>query len=95
MKVARLHEYGGPDVLIYEDVSTPEPSAGQVLIKVEAASVNYADVVRRNNDRTPFPRSFLSLRAAKSRALRRVPINHGGLYDDVQRTDRETTNPRR
>ncbi|MCF2525325.1 NADPH:quinone oxidoreductase family protein [Bradyrhizobium sp. G127] len=55
MKVAQLHEYGGPDVLIYEDVPKPTPAAGEVLIKVESASVNFADVVRRNNDPYPFP----------------------------------------
>lgn len=55
MKVARLHEYGGPDVLVYEDAPTPAPASGEVLIKVESASVNFADVVRRNNDPYPFP----------------------------------------
>ena len=55
MKVAQLHQYGGPDVLLYEDAPKPAPSAGEVLIKVESASVNFADVVRRNNDPYPFP----------------------------------------
>ncbi|KYG23525.1 hypothetical protein SE92_27520 [Bradyrhizobium sp. AT1] len=55
MKVAQLHQYGGPDVLLYEDALKPAPSAGEVLIKVESASVNFADVVRRNNDPYPFP----------------------------------------
>jgi NADPH2:quinone reductase len=55
MKAARIHSYGGPDVLVYEDVPTPSPGPGEVLIKVESASVNFADVVRRNNDPYPFP----------------------------------------
>lgn len=55
MKVARLHEYGGPEVLVYEDAPKPEAGTGEVLIRVESASVNFADVVRRNNDAYPFP----------------------------------------
>jgi len=55
MKVVQLHQYGGPDVLVYEDAPKPAPAAGEVLIKVESASVNFADVVRRNNDPYPFP----------------------------------------
>jgi NADPH2:quinone reductase len=55
MKVAQLHKYGGPEVLVYEDAPDPKAAAGEVLIKVESASVNFADVVRRNNDPYPFP----------------------------------------
>lgn len=55
MKVVQLHQYGGPDVLVYEDAPKPAPAAGEVLIKVESASVNFADVVRRNNDPYPSP----------------------------------------
>lgn len=58
MKVAQLHEYGGPDVLVYEDAPKPKPAAGEVLIKVESASVNFADVVRRNNDPYPYSSSL-------------------------------------
>lgn len=43
MKATRVHKPGGPEVLRLEDVETPEPGAGQVLIKVEAAGINYAD----------------------------------------------------
>ena len=48
MKAIRVHKPGGPEVLRLEDVETPEPGAGQVSIKAEAAGVNYADTgVRR------------------------------------------------
>ncbi len=43
MKAMRVHEPDGPEVLPFEDVEKPEPGVGQVLIKVEAAGVNYAD----------------------------------------------------
>src|SRR5579872_7220014 len=40
MKAIRLHEYGGPEQLHFEDAPSPEPAAGQVLVRVHAASVN-------------------------------------------------------
>jgi NADPH:quinone reductase-like Zn-dependent oxidoreductase len=45
MKAIRIHEFGqSEDVLKYDDVPVPEPKAGEVLIKVEAASLNRADL---------------------------------------------------
>jgi NADPH2:quinone reductase len=45
MKAIRIHEFGqSEDVLKYEDIPVPEPKAGEVLIKVEAASLNRADL---------------------------------------------------
>ncbi len=43
MKAVRIHEYGGPEVLRYEDAPRPEPAAGDVLVKVHAAGVNPVD----------------------------------------------------
>lgn len=43
MKAVRLHEYGGPEVLKYEDAPRPEPAAGEVLVRVHAAGVNPVD----------------------------------------------------
>ena len=40
MKAIRVHEFGGPDVLKLEEVATPRPSAGQVLVRIHAAGVN-------------------------------------------------------
>ncbi len=37
MKAVRIHKYGGPEVLVYEDVPVPEVKAGEVLIRVHAA----------------------------------------------------------
>jgi NADPH2:quinone reductase len=50
MKAVRIHEYGGPEVLIYEDVPVPEPGPTQVLVRLAAASVNRVDAAVREND---------------------------------------------
>jgi NADPH:quinone reductase-like Zn-dependent oxidoreductase len=47
MKAIRFHEYGGPEVLDYEDVPRPDPQPGEVLIQVRAASVNPFDLAVR------------------------------------------------
>jgi NADPH:quinone reductase-like Zn-dependent oxidoreductase len=43
MKAAVMHEFGDFDVLKYEDITTPEPKSGHVLVKVLAAGVNRLD----------------------------------------------------
>jgi NADPH:quinone reductase-like Zn-dependent oxidoreductase len=47
MKAIVVHEYGGPEVLKYEDAPRPEPKANEVLIRVKAASINPVDVAIR------------------------------------------------
>ena len=47
MKAIRVQSPGGPEALRYEDVPQPSPAAAQVLVKVEAAGVNYIDVYQR------------------------------------------------
>ena len=58
MKAVRYHETGEADVLRWEDAPDPAVGPGDVLIKVEAAGVNYADVMRRSGRyhfKTDFP----------------------------------------
>ena len=50
MKAVRIHEFGGLDVLNWEDAPDPEPRPHQVLIKVDSAGVNYADLMRRGGN---------------------------------------------
>jgi NADPH:quinone reductase-like Zn-dependent oxidoreductase len=47
MKAIVVHEYGGPDVLKFEDYPDPVPNRGEVLVRVAAASVNPIDYKRR------------------------------------------------
>jgi len=56
MKAVRFYEHGGPEVLRYEEVETPKPKSGEVLIKVEAMGVNYTDIrLRRNYNHLQIP----------------------------------------
>src|SRR5438132_1484578 len=47
MKAVRIHAYGGPDVLAYEDAPVPTPAEGEVLVRVHATSVNPFDCAQR------------------------------------------------
>ena len=47
MKAIVVHEYGGPEVLKYEEYPDPVPGRGEVLVRVAAASVNPIDYKRR------------------------------------------------
>jgi NADPH:quinone reductase-like Zn-dependent oxidoreductase len=47
MKAVVVHEYGGPEVLKFEEYPDPVPGPGEVLVRVAAASVNPVDYKRR------------------------------------------------
>ena len=47
-KAIRIHTYGGPEVMQWEDVPTPEPSPSEALVRHEAIGLNYIDVYFRN-----------------------------------------------
>jgi NADPH:quinone reductase-like Zn-dependent oxidoreductase len=56
MKAMRFHEYGGPDVLRYEDVEQPTPGVGEVRLRVAATSFNGVDAgIRGGYLQGPFP----------------------------------------
>jgi len=54
MKAIVVHQYGGPEVLKFEDYPDPVPGPGEVLIRVAAASVNPIDYKRRAGLTTDF-----------------------------------------
>jgi len=53
-----VRTYGGPEVLKLEEVPTPRPEAGEVLIRIAAAGVAFGDTLRRQGmagaSRPPF-----------------------------------------
>src|ERR1700691_192189 len=47
-KAIRIHANGGPEVMVWEDVPTPDPGPGEALIKQEAVGLNFIDVYYRS-----------------------------------------------
>jgi NADPH:quinone reductase-like Zn-dependent oxidoreductase len=57
VKAVRIHEDGGPDVLVLEDVPDPVPAAGEVLIRLHASALNHLDIwIRKGLPSVPKPR---------------------------------------
>lgn len=48
MRAIRVHEFGGPEVLLEQDCARPQPAEGQVVVRVEAAGVNPVDTYIRS-----------------------------------------------
>jgi len=48
MRAVRVHAPGGPEALKFEDVPEPTPKAGEAIVKVDAAGLNYIDVYQRS-----------------------------------------------
>ena len=47
MKAIQIHKHGGPEVLEVHDGPTPSPGPGQVLVRLEAAGLNFIDTYQR------------------------------------------------
>jgi NADPH:quinone reductase-like Zn-dependent oxidoreductase len=57
VKAVRIHEDGGPDVLVLEDAPDPEPGPGEVLVRLHASALNHLDVwIRKGLPSVPKPR---------------------------------------
>jgi len=59
MKAMRAHQFGGPEQLRFEDAPDPQPQAGQVQIRVRAAGINPADLVRLSGRRQPLTLPYI------------------------------------
>lgn len=58
MRAVRFHELGGPEVLRLETVPDPSPGPGEVLLRIEAAGLNFSDLAKRHGrylEPTPLP----------------------------------------
>ena len=47
MKVARIHQHGGPEVLVHEEIPEPKIKANEVLVRVRAGALNHLDLFVR------------------------------------------------
>src|SRR5215471_2691688 len=57
MRAVRIHEDGGPEVLVLEEVPDPAPGAGEVLVRLRASALNHLDVwIRKGLPSVPKPR---------------------------------------
>ncbi len=57
MRAVRIHEDGGPEVLVLEEVPDPVPGPGEVLVQLKASALNHLDVwIRKGLPSVPKPR---------------------------------------
>ena len=87
MKAVRIHEDGGPEVLTLDDVDDPVAGPGEVLIRLQAASLNHLDIwMRRGLPSVPKPRILGADGAGVVEAV-------GEGADSFSRGDRVLINP--
>jgi NADPH:quinone reductase-like Zn-dependent oxidoreductase len=87
MKAVCIHQFGGPEVLQYEEVPTPTPGPGQVLVKLAAVGLNYIDVHQRTGrypNKLPIPwvgrlRNRGGCRAAGDEFKAGEPVAYSGV----------------
>jgi NADPH:quinone reductase-like Zn-dependent oxidoreductase len=57
VRAVRIHEDGGPEVLVLEDAPDPVPAPGEVLVRLRASALNHLDVwIRKGLPSVPKPR---------------------------------------
>lgn len=61
MKAARIHNFGGPEVIVIEDVPRPRPATEEILVRVVAAGVGPWDAIIREGESTVSPQPPLTL----------------------------------
>ena len=79
MLAARRERYGPPEVVELREIDRPVPADGQVLVRIEAASVNRADLDGLK-PRPGFIRPFMGLRAPRNHS---IGVDAAGVVEDV------------
>jgi NADPH2:quinone reductase len=59
LKAIRIHTFGGPDVMKYEDVPEPKPGNGEALVKIAAIGLNFIDIYFRTGTYKPPQMPFI------------------------------------
>ena len=86
MKAVRVNQYGGPEVMSYEEVDMPKPGPGDVLVKIEAAGIHYIDTYQRSGlYQIPLP-ATLGLEAAGTVTEVGAEVSHFNSGDRVAYT---------
>lgn len=80
MFAVRVHEYGGPDVLRYEEMPKPVPKGDEVLIRVRAAALNHLDLWNRKG----LPRPALELPRVLGSDIAGEVVATGDAVHDVE-----------
>lgn len=98
MRAVLLRETGGPERLALEDVPDPEPRDGQVVVRVRAAGINFADVLVRQG-RYPQPPELPTVLGseiagdADGRRVMALPRAGGGGYAEAVAVDQALVVP--
>jgi NADPH:quinone reductase-like Zn-dependent oxidoreductase len=72
MKAARIHKFGGPEVIVVEDVPIPSPGSGEVLVQVAATGVGPWDALIREGGSKVAPPPPLTLGSDLSGTVKEV-----------------------
>lgn len=105
MKAVRIHEFGGADNLKVDEIEKPSPGVGEVLIKTEAAGINFADTMLRENrylftPELPFTMGFEVAGIVEEVGEgvehlkvgdKAVSMSRGGCYAEYVKADAKTT----
>ena len=95
MKAIVVHQYGGPEVLQFEEYPDPVPGPGEVLVRVAATSVNPLDYKRRAGlMKDYYPIKFPGLRSIRRKPRPSVCRRAIGLLS-VNRRHTQSPPPRR
>src|SRR5437667_9440620 len=85
MKAARIHSFGGPDVIVVEDVPRPVPAPGELLVRVVAAGVGPWDALIREGKSKVSPPPPLTLGSDLSGVVEQVGPNVTRLQKSDER----------